>query len=518
MNRWLGTLAVMVAMLGGGTGCSLIAGAANPKAAFAIQEPATMSVVVRRAEVAQATAREVDRLLGQTGVDEDSAWLDELAVDPKDGKSLLESAGSDPMYAETQQIKVVPAEAWVQVLGKICSSETGFENLFAATDPKIAEAYADVVAQNDAIAELKAKVVKEEAARDKEGASEGEKAKREEAITKLEEDIAKKEEAIGPKLDELLEALRTNGGKAPGPLKKKLEVAVKNLRVAVAEARTANAAATLRYPMAVPTLQDDLPTSAKRIFGDIVEEQTGSRPDLKNLKPEVKLDGTNVKLTMAGIPVDKLPNISPEKVIEQTVVRLTEYVEKVVTLAMITAENEEKLSLLDDVLEAWAAGLGVGDDGADLGAAEVQATGPKPDAKDLVKPRKIAASACGAPKAKKPAAETAAVDAEEEEDEEESDAPKAKSSKKGDAKASAAKPTAASKSASKTASAAPASSGPTKPAVWSGGNGGGAREPDVIEMVPADQKEKAKEKKKEEKAPEPDCPIAVMKDGVKTCL
>src|SRR5687767_14365 len=138
MNRWLGTLAVMVAMLGGGTGCSLIAGAANPKAAFAIQEPATMSVVVRRAEVAQATAREVDRLLGQTGVDEDSAWLEELAVDPKDGKSLLESAGSDPMYAETQQIKVVPAEAWVQVLGKICSSETGFENLFAATDPKIA--------------------------------------------------------------------------------------------------------------------------------------------------------------------------------------------------------------------------------------------------------------------------------------------------------------------------------------------------------------------------------------------
>jgi hypothetical protein len=56
------------AALSVGTGCGALGALANPKAAWAIQEPAPMSVVVRRAEVAHATAQEVDRLLGNTGI------------------------------------------------------------------------------------------------------------------------------------------------------------------------------------------------------------------------------------------------------------------------------------------------------------------------------------------------------------------------------------------------------------------------------------------------------------------
>jgi len=39
---------------------------ANPKVAWAIQDPAPMSVVVRRADAAEATAKQVDRILTAT--------------------------------------------------------------------------------------------------------------------------------------------------------------------------------------------------------------------------------------------------------------------------------------------------------------------------------------------------------------------------------------------------------------------------------------------------------------------
>ena len=57
------------------TGCGALSALTNPKAAWALDESAPMSVVMRRAEVANATAKQVDRLMGET--------RDQLATDLK---------------------------------------------------------------------------------------------------------------------------------------------------------------------------------------------------------------------------------------------------------------------------------------------------------------------------------------------------------------------------------------------------------------------------------------------------
>ena len=62
--RWvqtIGTTALFGTLLATSTGCGAIAAAANPKVAWAISDPAPMSVVVRRADVAEKTAQQVDR-------------------------------------------------------------------------------------------------------------------------------------------------------------------------------------------------------------------------------------------------------------------------------------------------------------------------------------------------------------------------------------------------------------------------------------------------------------------------
>jgi len=72
-----------------GMGCGALKAAANPKVAWAINDPAPMSVVVRRADVAQRTSKEVDRLMTDAPANDDSAWLGKVGLQilPKVGRS-----------------------------------------------------------------------------------------------------------------------------------------------------------------------------------------------------------------------------------------------------------------------------------------------------------------------------------------------------------------------------------------------------------------------------------------------
>ena len=82
--RWaqtIGTTAFLGTIVAASTGCGVLSAAANPKVAWAINDPAPMSVVVRRADVAEKTAKEVDRVMTDTPANDDSAWL--AAVAPK---------------------------------------------------------------------------------------------------------------------------------------------------------------------------------------------------------------------------------------------------------------------------------------------------------------------------------------------------------------------------------------------------------------------------------------------------
>ena len=64
--RLAATICALFGLLFIMTGCGALGAMANPKVAWAIQDPAPMSVVVRRADAAEATAKQVDRILTST--------------------------------------------------------------------------------------------------------------------------------------------------------------------------------------------------------------------------------------------------------------------------------------------------------------------------------------------------------------------------------------------------------------------------------------------------------------------
>src|SRR5207244_2746024 len=115
-------------LLSFGTGCGALSAMANPKAAWALQEPAPMAVILRRADAARATATNVDRLLSATAVDASSKWVPKVALKKADAEAALKEIGSDPDYVVPKgaKIRVVQAEAWAKVLAELCPHESKF--------------------------------------------------------------------------------------------------------------------------------------------------------------------------------------------------------------------------------------------------------------------------------------------------------------------------------------------------------------------------------------------------------
>ena len=357
------------------TGCGALGALTNPKAAWALNESAPMSVVVRRAEVASMTSEQVDRLLGQTALDSDSKWVQGTAIKKDDAKALLEGIAADDTYAagaKGGKLRVAPAEAWYSHFSGICSKEKEHENLLAATSGTLATTYKEVAAMHGEIAALKSEKAELELSRSAKGASEETKAEIDKQVEALEAKIDKAEDAIDPKKDAFLVSVREEAGKADEATKKRVGVALINLRRAVDDAKTMNSVALLRYPMAVTSLHEDVLQSAKRVVADVIEEQTGKRPDMSALKPEVKLEGTDVKLTLNGLSASELLSLKPDELIEETTLRLSGYVGRVLTLIAFADETQNRLTFQGKVLDAWI-------DGMKLSAATVQSSGDELD-------------------------------------------------------------------------------------------------------------------------------------------
>src|SRR5271170_7296283 len=94
------------------TGCGALGAMANPKVAWAIQDPAPMSVVVRRADAAEATAQQVDRLLTATPASPDSDWLKNVGPSPDVAAPDMKALTQDPLYM-TSHARIVAAEVWL---------------------------------------------------------------------------------------------------------------------------------------------------------------------------------------------------------------------------------------------------------------------------------------------------------------------------------------------------------------------------------------------------------------------
>jgi hypothetical protein len=165
ISRWAGSAFVIAASLSTGTGCSALGAAANPKVAWAISDPAPMSVVVRRADAATATSKEVDRLLTATPANPDSDWIANVAPSKDDAKANVNTVGAMPMYAQTKA-RVVPAEVWVRTLPNLKCDSGQYPSLLAFVDPTLADAYAKIMAKKQEVADLKAEKLEEEKAAD----------------------------------------------------------------------------------------------------------------------------------------------------------------------------------------------------------------------------------------------------------------------------------------------------------------------------------------------------------------
>jgi hypothetical protein len=125
IGRWvqaLGTTALLGTLVATGTGCGAIAAAANPKVAWAISDPAPMSVVVRRADVAEKTAKQVDRVMTDTPANDDSAWLATVGPQKDDATKALADLRQHSLYAAGGPgagARIVPAEVWARSLAAI---------------------------------------------------------------------------------------------------------------------------------------------------------------------------------------------------------------------------------------------------------------------------------------------------------------------------------------------------------------------------------------------------------------
>ena len=119
--RWLeaiGIPAFVCAVLFFGTGCGALKAAANPKVAWAMNDPAPMSVVVRRADVAEKTAENVDRLMTNTPVSDDSPWLAKVAPDQEAASKDFQDLQAHELY-NPPGAKIVAAEVWAKELGAL---------------------------------------------------------------------------------------------------------------------------------------------------------------------------------------------------------------------------------------------------------------------------------------------------------------------------------------------------------------------------------------------------------------
>jgi hypothetical protein len=233
-----------------------------------------------------------------------------------------------------------------------------------------------------------------------EGVSESDQKKHADQIVKEEEAIAEIEALYEPALEKLLAAVGKSAAAASSDDKKVMGPIVLNLIEAVDDAQNANSAAVMQYPMAVPGMQDDLPAAVKRFVADVVEEQTDSRPDMSSFSPDVKLEGGDVKLSLNGIPAEKLGDLDVEELLTEVTLRTTKYVERAATLAVYIADTEDRLSFQSDLLEVWQGGL----------QATVEGTDGAVDISDL----EVASAAAGA----KPAASAKSAQKEGEEGEE----------------------------------------------------------------------------------------------------
>jgi hypothetical protein len=338
------------------TGCGALGAMANPKVAWAIQDPAPMSVVVRRADAAEATAKQVDRILTATPASPDAGWLRTVGPKPEDAAGEVKAIKSEPMYAKSHA-RVVAAEVWARTLADIHSTSGSSPNLLAIVSSDLADAYAAISAKEADIADAKAQIETEKAAKDAKDVSDEDKKEHDKTIDELKKKVSGLEDEVDPLRKKFLAAAKSAAQKAEANARDAVGPVLVNLRQAVDDASIADGAAAVRYPLALKSLPDSVLEVVPVIVADIVEEQTGSRPIMNGFKPDVKLDGTDVKLTLNGLSPDDLGKLSLGDLTTEAISRTKKWVIHAVTLIAAVSSTKDSLSFEQDTLDALLEGF-----------------------------------------------------------------------------------------------------------------------------------------------------------------
>ncbi|MCI4355351.1 MAG: hypothetical protein L3K06_08320, partial [Thermoplasmata archaeon] len=212
--RLVASICALAGLLSVMTGCGALSAMANPKVAWAIQDPAPMSVVVRRADAAEATAKQVDRLLTATPASPDADWLKNVGPSAEDAAGEVKAIKSEPMYAKSHA-RVVPAEVWARTLGDIRSTDGSSPNLLAMISTDLADSYAAITAKEADIADARAQIETEKAAKDAKDATAEDKAAHDKTIKELKAKVSKLEDEVDPLRKKFLAAAKEAAQKAP---------------------------------------------------------------------------------------------------------------------------------------------------------------------------------------------------------------------------------------------------------------------------------------------------------------
>lgn len=459
--RWIQTIgctAFLGTMVATSTGCGAISAAANPKVAWAINDPAPMSVVVRRADVAEKTAQQVDRVMTDTPANDDSPWLAKVAPAKEDATQALgDLRQNNSLYAAGgpgQGARIVPAEVWAKSLAaiepkgapvkaaptpepaapatpaapepaepvaKVATAETKsgkpgkkggkpgslaksdtkadkksgkkapledkpapvavvepepapapapapvaavvaskYPSLLAAIDTNLGSAWGEIMEKKKAMGELKTQIAAEEAALDVKGVSDADKKAHKKTIEGLEKQVDKIEDEADKLTDAFIPKAKAAASKAPADVRERFGAVLVNLRQAVDDAKTANGAAAVRYPMAATSLLDSAKQMAAVYTADVVEEKTGKRPSTAGLQPGVTLEGGKVAITLNGLSQADMGKMSIGDVTSEVAARTTKWVGRAMGLLGTIAATSDMLSFENDVLGALIDGFSAG--------------------------------------------------------------------------------------------------------------------------------------------------------------
>ena len=454
--RWvqtLGTTALFGTLLATSTGCGALAAAANPKVAWAFSDPAPMSVVVRRADVAEKTAQQVDRVMTDTPANDDSPWLAKVAPATEDSTKTLADLRQHQLYAAGGPgagARIVPAEVWAKSLAEVSPKKTAtsaakaspaapvaasepaepvaksaepaaksgkgknaknaknggkpgaiaknggkadkkasknapledkpapapepatpapatvtvatpiaskYPSLLAAISTDLGTAWAEIMEKKKAMGELKTQIAAEETALDEKGIGDADKKTHKKTIDGLEKQVSKIEKDTDKLTDAFVPKAKTAASKAPADVRDRFGAVLVNLRAAVEDAKIANGAAAVRYPMAATSLLDSAKQMASVYTADVVEEKTGKRPNTAGLQPGVTMEGGKVAITLNGLSQADLGKTTLGDVTSEVAARTTKWVGRALGLLGTISATSDTLSFEKDVLDTLIDGF-----------------------------------------------------------------------------------------------------------------------------------------------------------------